>query len=290
MLTAPSPVAATSVVSGACQNQGMSADSVPFQEILKNPDRFTNDDFVRARAEMVLAVSATLLHQQGHEDIAALLALAEDCELEYQEEDWGKAWFEAILDYDQAHLGRFTEEVKERVLAAMQQVCERQNFGVSGLRARTILPDVGPDWRQQLTTGGKARPSNHARRTRIGPTHPQADGLHFTNEWEWRVYVVLCERQQQLPDNETIGISPLGAMKVRGHVFEPDFLVTYKGKAGVIEVDGPHHKGRSSDDKSRERLLRNSGVKYIDRIDVRDTTTKEEVEKFVTDFLRHLTA
>ncbi|MFD3491469.1 hypothetical protein ACFWWB_12960 [Streptomyces sp. NPDC058690] len=266
----------------------MTAASVPFQEILQNPDKYSHDDFARARAEKVLAVSATLLHQRGHEDIAALLAQAETCDLEYQEEDWGKPWFEVVLDFEQPQIGRFTEEVQQRVLSAMQEVCDRDNFGVSGVRARAILPEVGTDWREQLATGGGARPSNHARKVRIGSTHPQAEGLHFTNEWEWRVYVVLRERQQQLPDNDTIGILPLGAMKVRDHVFEPDILVTYRGYAGVIEVDGPHHKGRSSDDKSRERLLRHAGVKYIDRIDVRDASTKEEVEKFVTDFLRHL--
>lgn len=266
----------------------MTAASVPFQEILDNPDQYSHDDFARARAEKVLAVSATLLHQRGHEDIAALLAQATTYDLEYQEEDWGKAWFEAVLDFDDQQLPRFTDEVQQRVLSAMQEVCERENFSISAVRPRVILPEVGTDWREQLTSGGKARPSNQARKVRIGPAHPQADGLHFTNEWEWRVYAVLRERQQKLPDNDTLGILPLSAMKVRDHVFEPDLLVTYRGYAGVIEVDGPHHKGRSSDDKSRERLLRHAGIKYIDRIDVRDASTKEEVEKFVTDFLRHL--
>jgi hypothetical protein len=114
------------------------------------------------------------------------------------------------------------------------------------------------------------------------------DGVHFTNEWEHKVYVVLKERQAALPENQTIGIMPLGAMRVLGHTFEPDLLITYRGRVGVIEIDGPHHKGRASDDKSRERLLRKAGIKHIDRIDVRDSTQKPEVEKFVTDFLNHL--
>lgn len=266
----------------------MAAASTPFQEILQNPDNYSAEDFNRARAEKVLAVSATLLHQRGHEDIAALLAQAETCDLHYQEEDWGKSWFDVVLDFDQAQKERFTDEVEQRVMSAMQEVSERENFGIQGLRVRALLPEVDQDWREQLASGGKARPSNHARKVRVGIPHPQADGLHFTNEWEWRVYAVLRERQQGLPDNDTLGILPLSAMKVRDHVFEPDLLITYRGYAGVIEVDGPHHKGRSSDDKSRERLLRHAGVKYIDRIDVRDASTKEEVEKFVTDFLRHL--
>ncbi|MEU5274724.1 hypothetical protein AB0G77_40835 [Streptomyces hygroscopicus] len=266
----------------------MAEASISFQEILQNPDSYSHEDVTRARAEKVLAVSATLLHDRGHGDVAALLAQAEACNLEFDEEDWGKPWFDLTLDFTHAQLERFTEEVEQRVLTTMQEVCEREQFGISRLRARVILPVVEADWRKRLADGGKARPSNHARKVRVGPAHPQADGLHFTNEWEWRVYSVLRERQQELPDNDTLGIAPLSSLKVRDHVFEPDLLITYRGCAGVIEIDGPHHKGRSSDDKSRERLLRHAGVKYIDRIDVRDASTKEEAEKFVTDFLRHL--
>ncbi|MFD7946493.1 hypothetical protein [Streptomyces sp. NPDC059744] len=266
----------------------MTKAAVPFHEILQHQGNYSHEEFLRARAEKVLAVSATVLYQRGHEDIAALLAQSESYALDFQEEDWGKPWYEMIVDFDHPQLERFTNETEQRVLTVMQEVCEREEFSITKVRARAILPVVGTDWRQQLSTGGGARPSNHARKVRLGPMHPQADGLHFTNEWELRVYTVLRERQLALPDNDTLGIIPLSAMKVREHVFEPDLLVTYRGCAGVIEVDGPHHKGRSSDDKSRERLLRHAGVKYIDRIDVRDVSTKEEAEKFVTDFLRHL--
>ncbi|MFJ3594020.1 hypothetical protein ACIQUY_22065 [Streptomyces sp. NPDC090231] len=266
----------------------MTSDHASFEEILENPKDHPQEAFLRARAEKVLAISATLLFERGHQDIAALLAQADDFTLDFQEEDWGKAWYGMILDFKGPLLDRFTEEVSERTLAVAQEVAEREAYGINSIRARSVLPEVSANWRQLASAAGGARPSNHARKVRVGPAHPQADGLHFTNEWEWRVYDMLRSRQQTLPDNDTLGIVPLGAMKVRDHVFEPDLLITYRGYAGVIEIDGPHHKGRSSDDKSRERLLRNAGVKYIDRIDVRDTSTKEEVDKFVTDFLRHL--
>ncbi|MGJ3559480.1 hypothetical protein ACR6C2_15055 [Streptomyces sp. INA 01156] len=148
---------------------------------------------------------------------------------------------------------------------------------------------MSKDWRKQLKASNGAQPTNQARRPRLESQHPIEDGLHFTNEWEHRVYVVLRERQAALSDIETIGVLPLPGMRVLGHTFEPDLLVTYKGRAGVIEIDGPHHKGRRSDDASRERLLRNAGIKHIDRIDVRDSTTKVQVEKFVDTFLKHLT-
>lgn len=55
-------------------------------------------------------------------------------------------------------------------------------------------------------------------------------------------------------------------------------------------MDGPHHEGpkRASNDHSRTRLLINAGVEWVDRLDVRDTMEKAEVQKFVNNFLSRL--
>ncbi|MFJ9480018.1 hypothetical protein ACIRRI_34275, partial [Streptomyces mirabilis] len=184
----------------------------------------------------------------------------------------------------------FTPAIVEKLLDGMQKATVKDDFNIRDLEVRPVIPRVGVDWRNQVKDASGPRPSNQAKRIRLEPRHPMEDGLHFTNEWEHRIFRVLKERQAALPDNDTIGIVPLGAMRVYKHTFEPDFLVTYRGRVGVIEIDGPHHNGRRSDDHSRERLLRNAGVKQIDRIDVRDVDKKEDVEKFVVDFLRHLAA
>lgn len=75
-----------------------------------------------------------------------------------------------------------------------------------------------------------------------------------------------------------------------GSTYEPDFLITYRGCAGVIEVGGPHHAERVSNGRSRERLLWNAGVKHIDRLDVRDIGSREEGGKVVTNVLKRLVA
>jgi very-short-patch-repair endonuclease len=61
-------------------------------------------------------------------------------------------------------------------------------------------------------------------------------------------------------------------------------------RAGVIEVDGPHHgkPGRASSDSSRDSLMINAGVEWVSRLDVRDVHSKAEVEKFVDTFLARL--
>lgn len=240
--------------------------------------------------ERLLGAGAILLHQQGDGEIAVLATDVIAAEVVLWDTEFGQESYKALLEVEPHLLPRFTKEVLDQMRYAMHSVLrrEKQSASVGYIEAVPVIPRVSANWRDQLKAVDGPKPTNQARRVRLEPQHPVEDGIHFTNEWEHRVYRVLTHRQADLPDNDTIGIMPLGAMRVRGHTYEPDLLITYRGCAGVIEIDGPHHKGRASDDKGRERLLRNAGVKHIDRLDVRDSTDRLEVEKFVTDFLRHL--
>lgn len=259
-------------------------------DILEHSDGFDPDELDRIRADRLLGASAILLRQQGEAELSGLAADVTEAKLHLWNTGWGEPPDYRVELYVEPHLlARFTEEVLERLAVAMSRVAE-QNMDIESVIARPVVPRVSADWRQQLRAASGPQPTNQARRVRLEPQHPMHDGLHFTNEWEYKVYVVLKEHQASLPDDETIGIMPLGAMRVLGHTYEPDLLITYKGRVGVIEIDGPHHKGRASDDTSRARLLRNAGVRHIDRLDVRDTTEKAEVQKFVQLFLKHLTA
>ncbi len=244
----------------------------------------------RLKYERVLGATAIMLHERGHTDASGLLAEVTALDLDYLGDDWNITQLEAVLDVEPNLAAGFTEELLEQIQSAMGSVVERNGEAIQRVRVRPLIPPVSVDWRSQLKAAASPRQSNVARRVRTEPQHPVEDSLHFSNEWELRVYQLLKEKQDALPDNETLGIMPLGAMRVRGHTYEPDLLVTYRGRAGIIEIDGPHHKGRRSDDASRERLLRNAGIRHIDRLDVRDSTAKSEVEKFITDFLKHLGA
>ncbi|WP_404870890.1 hypothetical protein ACI1MP_37115 (plasmid) [Kitasatospora griseola] len=259
-------------------------------DMLGKPDGMSDAEVNRIKNERVLGATALMLYERGHADASTLLAEVNALDLDYCGEDWNITQLEAILDIESNLADRFTEELLEQIRAAMCSVVERNSETITQVRTRPLIPPVQVDWRSQLKAAVSTRQSNVARRVRTEPQHPVEDSLHFSNEWELRVYQLLKEKQESLPDNETLGIMPLGAMRVRGHTYEPDLLVTYRGRAGIIEIDGPHHKGRRSDDASRERLLRNAGVKHIDRLDVRETTSKPEVEKFITDFLKHLGA
>ncbi|MFJ6100314.1 hypothetical protein ACIQHY_04830 [Streptomyces sp. NPDC092359] len=267
----------------------MGEDLRSLDAILSNPNGLSKDEVDRLRGERALGAAAILLHRLGDAEAADVAADVTSVHLILWETDYGIDMYKALLEVEPHLLSRFTDDVLERIVEAMRSATIRdRGMSISYIEALPSIAEVSADWRKQLRTASGQRPTNQARRARLEPQHPMEDGLHFTNEWEHRVYKVLKERQAALPDNDTIGIMPLVAMRVHGHTYEPDLLVTYRGRAGVIEIDGPHHKGRASDDKSRERLIRHAGIHYVDRLDVRDTTQKSEVEKFVTDFLKQL--
>ncbi len=67
--------------------------------------------------------------------------------------------------------------------------------------------------------------------------------------------------------------------------WEPDFLVIYKGRAGIIEVDGRTHVKKWLSDGSRDCLFEDAGVAYVDHIDAADIGGPE-----VDQFLRRLGA
>ena len=115
------------------------------------------------------------------------------------------------------------------------------------------------------------------------------DGLLFTNEGERTVYRALKKIQEkEFPHEESIGIYPLPRGRVPAHTWEPDILVTYKGRVGVLEVDGPSHNGRRALDRTRDHVLLDSGVAFVDRVPVEAIADPAELTATLKRFLRRL--
>lgn len=188
------------------------------------------------------------------------------------------------------NMPEFGRNTVERIQEAFSEVCDRLGLRLSLEGVREILPKVGPDWedmlREQLS-GGK-RPTNHARRVRIEPTRPVEDHLTFTNDGELTVYRVLKKFQESLPGDDTIGIFPLAGGRLPRRTGEPDVLVTYKKRAGVLEIDGPHRNVRRAMDTSRDHLWLDAGVAFVDRIPVETVSDPRELEAAIRRFLKRL--
>ncbi|MGV9427851.1 hypothetical protein ACWDO7_26615 [Streptomyces sp. NPDC003656] len=238
--------------------------------------------------EWLLGTSAVLAHHQGDAPLAELIADVQSVDVKLWDTEWGREGYRVVLAVEPHLYPRYKEAELSAIVDLMRQVLSASGKLVDEIDVRPTLPRLGPDWRKQVKNVSGPKPSNQGRSPRHNVRHPVEDQLHFTNEWELGVYRVLKEMQATLPDSDTIGIAPLGGMRVRGRTFEPDLLITYRGHAGVIEIDGPHHKGRAASDHSRDRLLRNAGIKYIDRLHVEEVESLTEVKKFVKDFLLQL--
>jgi hypothetical protein len=278
----------------------MSDEQPTWEQIIDDPVGwgYSQEDADRLRGEITLGQTAQLLHKREQDHSAALLLDVQGLSVETYYADgfagWGsedRGTLEAILDVETYLVSRFTDERKAEILAALNTVLERDRQFIDVVRVREVLPVVGEGWRDALSRDLAAeRPNNQARTVRLEPHRRSQDGLFLTNVEEEKVYAVLRDIQQDLPEGDTILIAPLPGARVRAHTFTPDFLITYRGRAGVIEVDGPHHHGRRGADATRERLLLAAGVRHVGRILVEDLRARAEVEKWCRDFLRRLIA
>ncbi|MGW7682262.1 hypothetical protein ACWGID_16085 [Kribbella sp. NPDC054772] len=238
-------------------------------------------------ADAILGGAAILLLQRGERDVAGLVLDVEKAVLEYDPEDRSQDLWLEVAPEDRP---RFSSDVVDQIKDACVEVSRRKGYGVEWISVRESLPPVGPSWREQLREqlAGK-KVSNQGRRVRVGPPRHIEDNLAFTNPGELKVYRALKHIQQkEMPTDETLSIAPLPGLRLRDHTWEPDLLIAYKGRAGIIEVDGPHHNRRRAFDGTRDHLYRDAGAAFVDRIPVEALDSHEELLAVLRRFLKRM--
>jgi hypothetical protein len=248
--------------------------------------RLTRSEEMSIKADAALGLTAVLLQQRGQQETAMLLLDVIQPVLEQGDETWEyQLWLEVAPE----HLEEFTKDAITAIDRTCCEVSARRGYGIFDVSVREILPEVGPEWRENLRqqSNGK-RPTNHARRMRPEPSRPREDGLTFTNDGELTVYRALKRLQESSPRDETIGIFPLAGGRLPGKTWEPDVLVTYKGRAGILEIDGPHHNARRAMDTTRDHMWLDAGVAFVDRIPVEALSDPKELEASLRRFLKRL--
>lgn len=257
-----------------------------YEEII-NDSWITDEEKKRVMADSLLGHMAALLCQRGDSEHLNLLLRVRSVVIEH---DYDSQTDDLWLELDPGDEAAFTSEARERLKDVFERVSNRLCYGVTWIGFRETLPEVGPDWRQRLQEMMSAdRPTNHARRSVPEKTQWLQDRLAFTNAGELRVYQALKHMQEkELPAEETISIFPLPYGRVPGHTWEPDLLVAYRGRLGVLEIDGPNHRTRRAMDTTRDHFLRDAGVAYVDRISVEAIENPEELSTTLKRFLRRL--
>jgi hypothetical protein len=236
-------------------------------------------------ADSTLGHAATLLLQRGKEDVVRLLLDVIKVVIEL-DEYYDFLWLEVAPE----HLAQFEEGKVETIKDACEEVSRRFGYGISWGGVREAITEVGPEWRDHLRQrfyGGK-RPTNNGHRVRTADVRIMEDHLAFTNDGERTVYRALRKLQESFPSDETFCIFPLAGGRVPGRTWEPDVLVTYKNRAGVLEIDGPHHNARRALDVSREHLLHDAGVGFVDRVPVEALSDPDELDAVLRRFLKRV--
>jgi hypothetical protein len=122
--------------------------------------------------------------------------------------------------------------------------------------------------------------------------HTSADSQTFQGEqdttWEYFRFRSASEVRiaQALDEIQGVLFIPNGKARL-GHPKgrenrEPDFLVCYRGKWGILEVDGPTHR-RAATDHARDRLFKLHGIHLVEHYDA--TECYENPQRVVKQFL-----
>jgi hypothetical protein len=259
-----------------------------------------NDD-----PDHILAQTTALLVKRGDEQSVALLVDVQSMEFldsdevalrSYDDtwEYWTNEYYKvATFDVEDHLVDRFTDDVVARILPPLVYVADRNGVkNVKHFQARPALPEVDDGWRKTFLARLSAdRPTNQARRERDLPQYPMQDALTFGSAEELLVYKSLRRLQDLLPKDASIAILPLpGTRFQNGSTRTPDFLVTGRGRAVVIEVDGPHHRAprRRVDDANLDLQWIRCGIPVI-RLAVEDITIEKELDdRLCEEFRRHL--
>jgi len=254
------------------------------------------------KLERILAQTAALFVQRGDEQAVALLVDVHALTFRTTDEHSHRGWDEdlvmwvqylfrsAVLEVDDHLMPRFTPEVRARIAETLAYVAERNDvLNVKYVEVRSALPEVDGNWRETYAARLSAeRPTNQARRERGIATYPTADGLTFGSDDELRVYWSLRRLQDRAAQEDTIAIIPLPGARLRpNHTWSPDFLVAGRGRALVIEVDGPHHRTvlRRADDGNRDLQWRRCGIPVV-RLPVEDLKDDSALDARVVEELR----
>jgi hypothetical protein len=234
--------------------------------------------------DLIIGTAVEALLEDGDEQAAVLLLDVLDWRPIYPGEG---SWVTVVLSAPRWQHDRFTPEIRDRILKAIQDPAAVEGLWVTEIQLEAPLAQ--PGWRERAEERLRQGPSNQAV---IGPpprTWPTEDRLRFRDAGELAVYRALKRAQAALPPHESLTILPNPGARTRAEsTWEPDFVVAYKNRVGIIQVDGSTHQGRAAADKTKDRFFEDCGIAYVDRWVVEDTTDDAVLDDLVERFLGRL--
>jgi hypothetical protein len=238
--------------------------------------------------EIYLASAVHFLLQGGDEEAARLLISCESETWREHDQQYGECWFVRLRGSRQFY-DTFTDykhPAHEAIDLAFRAVLPRVDSGYEGhcvvIQPHASLVEVDTDWRVKLLADAET-----------GDTHNQNSynskpivyaGMRFSSPPEVEIAKALDNLGVMYLPN---CLTRVGSTGNRQNRF-PDFLICYRGKWGLLEVDGQtYHSGRATEDHERSRLIeKHGGIAYFTRFDAQ--RCMKDPEGVVQEFLEIL--
>jgi hypothetical protein len=235
------------------------------------------------KTDAQLGTAIKLLYHRGEHKAVNLLLSAKDILWEFDTEDWSINYYELGIVVDIEMFDEYNDDkLFDKIVDAFRDVMRADRQGVTSVRLYPAQVQV--DWRKDIEAHLRGKPKNQASLVALPDRFPVRDAMRFRDKAELSLYEALKEKQHSQPVTDTITLAPNPSVRVLGHTWEPDFLVVYHGRTGVIEVDGGSHRKKYASDKSRDRILEDCGISCVERIDVADAEDPELCKVFVDAF------
>jgi hypothetical protein len=225
--------------------------------------------------DQALASAVRYLFQTGQKDAANLLLSCRIQTLEFDQVDYSNevveicrvllrgspVFYKEYIEYDKVpHSKTPRDNLKALVREAFEAVLPPVNY--VEIDARAELINVDTDWRTQLLAEEETGQITNQNPYRKEPIIWQ--GMKFDGEGEVKIaqeldrvgvmFFPTCLARVGPPNNRQRRI--------------PDFLICYKGKWGVLEIDGKkyHTPENATADHDRRRLIeQHGGIAWFDR-------------------------
>lgn len=143
--------------------------------------------------------------------------------------------------------------------------------------------DLPTNWRTELLEAARKKGTTNQgiSETSFKGKIIEYANLRFRSQSEVKVAQALDARSVMYLANCMARVGSVGDRLNR----EPDFLVCYKGKWGILEIDGEpfHPPSRKTQEDERDRLFKTYGVRCIEHYDA--TRCYQEANQVVTEFL-----
>jgi hypothetical protein len=254
-----------------------SLDSLPADRIHASAIHYLINRGNTRAAKVLLSSETSFAYTQGSERFHAeiTLRLPEPAYRSYS----SAVWFRKILDSRAARGEDVPEDLldpfpQEKILTSIDEAFKAvlpAEISTVSLSLRASLIEINPEWRQEFTdTLSGGNPTNQG--LLFGEDKP----LHVWNNLRFRSQTeILVAEAFERVQNPTVLFLP-NCMARLGFAHrenrEADFLVCYKGRWGILEVDHPfsHPASRKVHDDERARLFKAHGIRMVEHFDAGD--------------------